>query len=246
MSNESKKAPPAYPHPQSELEERIGHTFASPALLTEALTHSSFANEMRSKGKTVPYNERSEFLGDSVLSLIVSEYLYHTFREMPEGELTKLRANLVCEETCWHLAQEISLGDYLHLGNGEERNGGRSRKSILADAFEALLAALYLDGGKEVPQQFLIPFIREEAERFKNRTTDYKTLLQQITQQRHGEILEYVLIEESGPDHKKVFVIEARLNSNVIGRGRGASKREAEQRAAYQALILFGENPEEG
>ena len=244
MSNEARKAP-AFPRPQSELEERIGYRFENPDLLTEALTHSSYANEMRSKGKTVPYNERSEFLGDSVLSLIVSEYLYHTFREMPEGELTKLRANLVCEDTCWRLAQKISLGDYLHLGNGEERNGGRTRKSILADAFEAFLASLYLDGGKEVPQRFLIPFVTTEADRFKNKTTDYKTLLQQIIQQRHGEILEYVLIEESGPDHKKVFVTEARLNSNVIGRGKGASKREAEQHAAYQALILFGEKPEE-
>ena len=235
-----------YPLSPSLLMERIGHVFRDPELLTEALTHSSYANEMLSKGIHAVCNERSEFLGDSVLSIITSEYLFQTYRGLPEGSLTKMRASIVCEDACCRFAEDLQLGDYLLLGHGEELGGGRTRKSTLADAFEALLAALYLDAGKEEAERFLLPYVKKEAAAFKNgRSKDYKTLLQQITQQRHGEILEYVLVGESGPDHKKTFETEARLNSNVIGRGSGPSKREAEQMAAYQALILFGEEPEE-
>ncbi|MCQ2431439.1 MAG: ribonuclease III [Clostridia bacterium] len=236
-----------YPVSPALLEDTIGYHFKNSQLLKEALTHSSYANELRSKGITAVCNERSEFLGDSVLSIITSEYLFSTFRTLPEGSLTKMRASIVCEDACCRYADDIHLGDYLMLGRGEELNHGRSRKSILADAFEALLAAIYLDAGKEEAARFLLPYVKKEAAMLKNgRTKDYKTLLQQITQQRPGEILEYVLIGQTGPDHKKVFETEARLNSNIIGRGKGATKRESEQMAAYQALILFGEEqPEE-
>lgn len=231
-----------YPVSPEFLEDTIGYHFKNKQILREALTHSSYANELRSKGITAVCNERSEFLGDSVLSIITSEYLFSAFRTLPEGSLTKMRASIVCEDACCRYADDIRLGDYLMLGHGEEINHGRTRKSILADAFEALLAAIYLDAGKEEAARFLLPYVKKEAAVLKNgRTKDYKTLLQQITQQRPGEILEYVLVGESGPDHRKVFETEARLNSNVIGRGTGSTKRESEQMAAYQALILFGE-----
>ncbi len=242
MASQTKTS--VFPLSASLLEDTIGYHFKDKQILREALTHSSYANELRSKGITAVCNERSEFLGDSVLSIITSEYLFAAFRSLPEGSLTKMRASIVCEDACCRYANDIRLGDYLLLGHGEENNNGRIRKSILADAFEALLAAIYLDAGKEEAARFLLPYVKKEAEAFKNgRSKDYKTLLQQITQQRPGELLEYVLIRESGPDHKKVFETEARLNSNVIGRGTGASKRESEQMAAYQALILFGEEP---
>ncbi len=232
----------AFPIPMSHLEDTIGYTFQNKGYLTEALTHSSYAHEMRSRsGANLSCNERLEFLGDSVLSIITSEYLFETFKSQPEGTLTKMRASIVCEDACCRFANDIRLGDYLMLGHGEEMNHGRERKSILADAFEALLAAIYLDAGKEETQRFLLPYVKKEASTLKNgHSKDYKTLLQQIIQQKPGEILEYVLVGESGPDHRKSFVTEARLNSNVIGRGTGATKRESEQLAAYQALILFG------
>lgn len=235
--------------PISCLEETIGYTFKNKQYIKEALTHSSYAHELRSRNTgTAPIacNERLEFLGDSVLSIITSEYLFETFRSQPEGTLTKIRAILVCEDACYKFASDIRLGDYLMLGHGEEMNRGRERKSILADAFEALLAAIYLDAGKEETMRFLLPYVKKEAAGLKNgHSKDYKTLLQQIIQQKPGELLEYVLIGESGPDHRKSFETEARLNSNVIGRGKGSSKRESEQMAAYQALILFGVEKEE-
>lgn len=231
-----------FPIPMSNLEDTIGYTFKNKQLLAEALTHSSYAHELRSRGVTgTVCNERLEFLGDSVLSIITSEYLFDIFKSQPEGTLTKMRASIVCEDACCKFANDIRLGDYLMLGHGEEMNRGRERKSILADAFEALLAAIYLDAGKEETMRFLLPYVKKEAAKLKNgHSKDYKTLLQQIIQQKPGEILEYALVGESGPDHKKSFVTEARLNSNVIGRGTGSSKRESEQLAAYQALILFG------
>ena len=244
MSHAKQNPDSPYPRKLSDLEKAMDYTFSDPSLLQEAVTHSSYANEAGSKGSPCPYNERLEFLGDSVLSVITSEYLYTSLPDQPEGELTKLRAALVCEEALYDYAREICLGDYLRLGRGEEMNQGRAHKSILADAFEALLAAMYLDSGKDKERvaRFLLPYIIHAVQGPKNeRTKDYKTLLQQITQQTHGEILEYVLVGESGPDHKKVFETEARLNSNVIGRGTGKSKRESEQMAARQALLLFGE-----
>ncbi len=232
-----------------ELQRSIGYSFFDTSILRLALTHSSFANELKAKNKHLLCNERLEFLGDSVLSLVTSEFIYSEYGELPEGELTKLRADAVCEDALASYSRDISLGSYLFLGKGEEQNGGRQRKSICADAFEALIAAIYTDSqnnggdGFECAKRFVLPFVREHI---RNRiqsgvSTDYKTKLQQIVQQVNGEILEYVVVSESGPDHKKVFVVEARLNSNVIGSGKGKSKREAEQSAAKQALELFGE-----
>lgn len=225
------------------LEEKIGHRFKNRELVLTALTHSSFANEMKTKKVTVPYNERLEFLGDSVLSIIVSEHIFADYKKLPEGELTKIRANVVCEKTLAKLAAKIGLGDALFLGKGENMGGGRERASILADAFEALLAAVYLDSGNSLKAagDYLMPLIEPEILEYVSAgiATDYKTELQQIIQQADGERLEYVLISESGPDHDKVFEVEARLNSNVIGRGKGHSKRAAEQNAAKEALGYF-------
>ncbi len=229
-----------------KLEETIGYSFKNKKILTEALTHSSYANELRSKKVYVPCNERLEFLGDSVLSIIVSEYLYSNYKNLPEGELTKLRAALVQSASLAGYARKISLGDYLYLGNGEEKNNGRERQSLLENAFEALLAAVYLDAaekGKETVSRFLLPLISDELVKIHSAGvhTDYKTELQQLIQQAEGDFLEYVTVRESGPDHSKIFEVEARLNSNVIGRGKGKTKREAEQNAAKEALKLFGE-----
>jgi ribonuclease-3 len=233
-----------YPLPQKLLEKKLGYTFEDPSLLRSALYHSSYANELKSKGMTIQCNERLEFFGDSVLSLIVSDYLYFRYVSNQEGDMTKIRAAVVCERALAKYAAKIGLGDYLYLGHGEEINRGRERASITSDAFEAVLAAMYIDSGKlDTVRKFLLPFVKEEIESIKETSSfmDYKTALQQIVQQVEGEILEYVLVGESGPDHNKTFVMEARLNSNVIGRGSAHSKREAEQLAAKEALILFGQ-----
>ncbi|MEM1483925.1 ribonuclease III [Oscillospiraceae bacterium PP1C4] len=220
------------------LEERIGYIFQNKKYLDIALTHSSYANEVK---KNLSSNERQEFLGDAVLSIIVSDYLFNTFH-LAEGELTKLRAAMVCEKSLCEFAEEIHLGDYLKLGRGEEMMGGRTRPSILADAFEALLAAVYLDGGIEPVRKFVLGFIVDVIEN-KNQFAfnDYKTILQEITQKNPEEKLSYVLVEESGPDHNKKFVVEVHLNSNVIGKGCGNSKKSAEQVAAKEALKLMGQ-----
>ncbi len=222
----------------AQLEEAMGYVFQNKKYLDIALTHSSYANEMK---KNLSSNERQEFLGDSVLSIIVSDYLFHTFH-LAEGELTKLRAAMVCEQSLFEFAEQLHLGDYLKLGRGEEMMGGRTRPSILADAFEALLAAIYLDGGLEPARKFVLRFIVDLLEN-KNRFAfnDYKTMLQEIVQKNPEEKLSYVLVEESGPDHDKRFVVEVHLNSNVIGRGTGASKKSAEQAAAQEALRLMGQ-----
>lgn len=227
------------------LENRIGYKFNNPELLERALTHSSFSNESGLRNHHMLCNERLEFLGDSVLSIITSNYLYKTFTECPEGELTRMRAEVVCERALSAYAESIGLGEHLLLGVGEEKNNGRKRKSILADAFEALLAAIYLDSGKDgmdTVEVFLMPFIKNEIENVRKKGSfngDPKTLLQQFVQQAEGDFLEYEVVGESGPDHMKSFKVEARLNSNVIGRGEGRSKREAEQNAAREALKLF-------
>lgn len=248
QSAPKKSKAPALPRSLEGLEQAVGYTFRDRSLLEVAMTHSSYSNEMKGKGIILPCNERLEFLGDSVLSIIASEYLYSHYTQRPEGDLTRMRAEIVCERALSGYAATISLGDYLFLGRGEEKNQGRVRKSILADAFEALLAAIYLDAGsngKKTVSRFLLPFLIEELAALGGHIQDYKTLLQQIVQQVEGELLEYVTVAESGPDHQKSFVVEARLNSNVIGRGEGTSKREAEQKAAQQALVLFGESPDE-
>lgn len=223
----------------TDLQNKIGYQFKNPALLNEALTHSSYANEH--KTQHIKYNERLEFLGDSVLSIVVSDYIYKNCPELPEGELTKLRASLVCEKSLYEFAKKIDLGKYLVLSKGERNNGGADRPSILSDAFEALIAAIYIDGGLAPASKhilnFVIPAIKNSK---KKKINDYKTTLQEIIQKNPGEKLEYVLIKESGPDHNKHFVVEVHLNSNVIGKGGGRSKKEAEQQAAREALELMG------
>ncbi len=227
-----------YPAPLSELEKTIGYTFKNPIHILVATTHSSYSNEAKDG---IDCNERLEFLGDSVLSLITSRYLYENFPELPEGEMSKTRASAVCEKTLCSFAGKIDLGAYLRLGHGEECQNGRNRPSILADAFEALLAAIYLDGGIEPVRGFLLPIISEEIDKIveSGADRDYKTALQQFIQQERGSLLEYVTVGEKGPAHEKTFFVEVRLNGNVIGRGEGASKRKAEQSAAKEALTLF-------
>lgn len=223
----------------TDLQNKIGYQFKNPALLNEALTHSSYANEHKSQH--IKYNERLEFLGDSVLSIVVSDYIYKNCPELPEGELTKLRASLVCEKSLYEFAKKIDLGKYLILSKGERHNGGADRPSILSDAFEALIAAIYIDGGLTPASKhilnFVIPAIKNSK---KKKFNDYKTTLQEIIQKNPGEKLEYILVKESGPDHNKHFVVEVHLNSNVIGKGGGRSKKEAEQQAAREALELMG------
>lgn len=221
-----------------EFQRIIGYTFKNDKLLYEALSHSSFANENK-KGRRS--NERLEFLGDSVLSIVVSEYLFEHYTHLPEGELTRLRASLVCEKSLHEFAQKIHLGDYIMLGKGEENTGGRERPSILADAFEAVIASIFLDGGLEKAREFILKFVPE------NVTTggavgfnDYKTILQEIVQKNPEEKVEYHLTDESGPDHDKKFTVQVQLNTNVIGEGTGKSKKQAEQMAAKEALELMG------
>lgn len=222
----------------SELQNKIGYKFKNIEYLQIALTHSSYANEMK---HGIKYNERVEFLGDAVLSIVVSDYLFNNY-SVPEGDLTKLRASLVCEKSLDEMAAKINLGKYLRLGKGEEMMGGRTRPSILADAFEAVIAAIYLDGGIENARKFILPFVKDMLDnKDKLSFTDYKTLLQEIVQQNPEEVLSYKLVSEKGPDHDKVFVVEVHLNSNVIGKGQGKSKKQAEQMAAKQALELMGE-----
>ena len=220
------------------LERVLGHRFENIRYLVTAVTHSSFANEQR---RETEYNERLEFLGDSVLSIVVSEYLFSSPKHLPEGDLTRVRAALVCENSCYEFAKKIGLGQYLRLGRGEENSGGRTRVSLLADAFEAVLGALYLDGGLEVARSFLLPLGQAEQAV----PEDYKTRLQEIIQQNPEERLRYVVTGESGPDHNKRFIVEVRLNSNVIGKGEGHSKKAAEQQAAREALRLFGDSTED-
>ena len=220
------------------LQEKIKYTFKNQGLLLLALTHSSYANER----KNSVFNERLEFLGDSVLSLITSQYLYENYKKLPEGELSKARSALVCEQSLYAYSQKIDLGLYLVLGKGEEHIGGRTRPSLLADAFEAVLGAVYLDGGIGPAKDFLLPFIIENAPQAikGNAFKDYKTMLQEVVQKNPGEAISYVMVSEQGPDHNKSFECIAMLNSNEIGKGRGKSKKEAEQQAAKATLELMG------
>ena len=220
-----------------EFERIIGYTFKNKELIYHALSHSSYANERKRQNGS---NERLEFLGDSVLSIVVSDYLYKNLN-VAEGELTKLRASLVCEKSLHVFAQEIRLGDYIMLGKGEENTGGRERPSILADAFEAVIAAIYLDGGMAAAAKHILRFMPDDIKVSKKPVfDDFKTLLQEIVQKNPEEKVEYVLIGEEGPDHNKRFVVEVCLNSQVIGKGKGKSKKEAEQLAAKEALELMG------
>lgn len=229
----------------TRLERTIQYTFQNRSLLQEALTHSSYANEWKSRKKDVRCNERLEFLGDAVLAAVVSEYLFVSYPDLPEGELTQRRKAVVQSSALASYARKIDLGAYLYLGNGEEKGNGRERQSTLENTFEALLAAMYLDAGEQgmaVVRRFVLPFIQKELQdNYSPISTDPKTELQQLIQQTEGDFLEYVTVGESGPDHDKFFEVEARMNSNIIGRGTGKSKREAEQNAALEALKLFGE-----
>ena len=219
------------------LQDRIGYRFRDPSLLERALTHSSYANECKQKTEC---NERMEFLGDAVLSIIVADHIFHKFH-LAEGDLTKIRASLVCEKSLYEFARKIDLGCELLLGHGEEQTGGRERPSVVSDAFEALIAAIYLDGGLEKAAQFVLPFVEEDLGHEEAPFVDYKTRLQEIIQKNPEERVEYVLVSAQGPDHDKKFVVEVHLNSNVIGRGVSRSKKGAEQAAAQEALSLMGE-----
>ncbi|MEG0978702.1 MAG: ribonuclease III [Oscillospiraceae bacterium] len=219
-----------------DFEEKIKYSFVDKNLLLNALTHSSYANEKQTKYEC---NERLEFLGDSVLGVITAEYFFKNFPDMPEGELTKLRAATVCENSLHSFAKQIDLGNYLMLGKGEINTGGNERPSILADAFEAVIAAVYLDGGMKEAKRFVLSFVTRAVKQ-KPSFHDYKTTLQEVIQKNPEELLEYVMVGESGPDHNKCFEVEVHLNSNVIGSGQGKSKKHAEQQAAKEALELMG------
>lgn len=215
------------------LEEKLGYRFTNRAFLENALTHSSYANENKAKG--LQSNERLEFLGDSVLGMVVADYLFRTHPDLPEGDLTRNRAALVCEGSLVEVAQCLELGAYLKLGKGEEAGGGRERPSIIADAVEAVLAAVYLDGGIGSARKLIQKFILDrEAE--KSASRDYKTALQELVQRESGQVLKYRLTGEEGPDHDKRFFVEVDLNGEVAGRGKGHSKKEAEQMAAKAAI----------
>ena len=208
-----------------EFQGKIRYYFNDKELLIEALSHSSYANEKR-KGRNS--NERLEFLGDSVLSIVVSQYLFEHFTHHPEGELTKIRASLVCEKSLYEFAKQIDLGEHILLGKGEENTGGRERVSILADAFEAVIAAVFLDGGLEAAKRHILKFIPKDIDDRKPVSfSDHKTILQEIIQKNPEEKVEYKLVGQSGPDHNKAFKVQVRLNSNVIGTGIGRSKKEA-------------------
>ncbi len=226
-----------------QLQKTIGYEFKNQDLLQQALTHSSFAHE---KKNPAGCNERLEFLGDSVLSVVVSDYLYHNY-DLPEGELTRIRAASVCEKALFSFARQIHLGDALRLSKGENNTGGRQRPSILADAFEALIAALYLDGGMEQARRFILAHVIPSLDcHHKGAFKDYKTILQEVIQQNPEDRLTYLLVEESGPDHDKLFKYEVHINSNLVGTGIGRSKKEAEQNAAKEALRLMGIDHEQG
>ena len=218
----------------SKFEEIINYKFKNKAYILEALTHSSYSNE----NKSYAFNERLEFLGDSVLGIVVSDFLFKNETELPEGELTKLRANIVCEESLSDVAKHLNLGKHILLGRGEEATGGRDRVSILADAFEAVIAAINLEGGIEPAKTFVLKNMEEIIEdSIKGRIfRDYKTHLQEVVQSQGESNIVYNLVEEIGPDHNKRFVMEVRLNDESLGKGEGKSKKEAEQSAAKQAL----------
>ena len=223
-----------------DLENAIDYHFRNISLLQNALTHSSYANERWHN--SLLSNERLEFLGDSILGMLVAEYLYRNFPNRPEGELTRMRADMVCEKTLANVANHIGLGQHLMLGHGEEQGGGRSRDSILADAMESVIAACFLDGGLEAALRFIQKFILVEVPVTKLHNADYKTQLQELVQQKKNQVLSYQLIGQSGPDHDKKFDVEVSLNGKVVGTGSGHSKKRAEQDAARAAIAaLFPE-----
>lgn len=219
-----------------KLEETIGYRFRDPKLLETALTHSSYANERHDSGEES--YERLEFLGDSILGHITADYLYHHEPPIPEGRMTRLRAELVCEQSLHRIAQRLELGKYMRLGKGEERTHGRERPSILADMVESILAAMYLDSGSlEEPRRFVMNELLLQADLGEqHRSEDYKTALQELIQRKPNQIISYEMLSQSGPDHDKTFVFQVLVNGVPVGQGRGRSKKEAEQMAAREAL----------
>ena len=223
-----------------DLESAIGYRFHNITLLQNAQTHSSYANEYWHD--SLKSNERLEFLGDSILGMVVAEFLYRSFPDRPEGELTRMRADMVCETTLAEVAAKLELGKHLQLGNGEERFGGRTRASILADAVESVIAAAFLDGGMEAARGFIERFVLTEVPVKKLHNADYKTALQELVQQKKNQVLTYTLVGESGPDHDKQFRVEVSLNGKVVGSGTGSSKKRAEQDAAREAIETLRPN----
>ena len=217
-----------------DLEKAIGYQFRDIQLLQNALAHSSYANERWHN--SLLSNERLEFLGDSVLGMLVADYLYRSFPDRPEGELTRMRADMVCEHTLATVANKIGLGEHLLLGHGEEQGGGRSRESILADAMESVIAACFLDGGLDAALRIVRQFILVEVPVKKLHNADYKTALQELVQQKKNQVLSYAMVGQSGPDHDKKFDVEVSLNGKVVGKGSGSSKKRAEQMAAKGAI----------
>lgn len=217
-----------------ELEKKLQYEFHDKNLFSQALTHSSYANEHRLDHSRC--NERLEFLGDAVLEIVTSDFLYHKYDALPEGDLTKIRASIVCEPTLAYCAGDIRLGEYLLLGKGEEATGGRNRNSVVSDAMEALIGAIYLDGGFTNAKEFIHHFILTDLED-KKLFYDSKTILQEIVQANMTGNVSYELIDEQGPDHNKIFEVEARIGGKAWGRGKGSSKKSAEQQAAYEAIL---------
>lgn len=226
------------------LTEKTGYTFSNIDYLQESLTHSSYANEMRAKGIVFKSNERLEFLGDSVLETVISKYLYDNYKNSSEGALTKMRQYLVCEKTLAKIAAEIELGEYIHLGKGEELTDCRRRPKVLADSLEALIGAMYLDSlesGCDAYTTIILELFKEEINTASAmQKGDYKTLLQQLVETDGSAILEYEVTEESGPEHNKTFTVVAKVNNNVFGKGTARSKKAAEMEAARTALSVFG------
>ena len=220
-----------------DLENAIHYHFQNISLLQNALTHSSYANERWHN--SLLSNERLEFLGDSILGMLVAEYLYRNFPDRPEGDLTRMRADMVCEKTLAVVANRIELGRHLMLGHGEEQGGGRTRDSILADAVESVIAATFLDGGLDAALAFIQRFILVEVPVTKLHNADYKTKLQELVQKKKNQVLTYQLIGQSGPDHDKKFDVEVSLNDKVVGTGTGSSKKRAEQDAAREAIAAL-------
>ena len=217
-----------------DLEAAIGYSFRNITLVQNALTHSSYANERWHN--SLMSNERLEFMGDSVLGMVVAEYLYRNFPDRPEGELTRMRADMVCEQALSVVADRIDLGKHLLLGKGEEQSGGRNRASILADAVESVIAAMFLDGGMEAAKAFISKFVLCDVPVTKLHNADYKTALQEKVQEKKNQTLSYTLVGESGPDHEKRFEVQVSLNGTVVGTGSGSSKKRAEQDAARDAM----------
>lgn len=224
-----------------ELEKRIGYTFRDKKLLRQALTHSSFANEQKIN-KLEDY-ERLEFLGDAVLELVSSDFLFHENPQMPEGKLTKLRSSMVCEPALAYCARDLELGQYMLLGKGEEATGGRGRDSITSDVMEAVIGAMYLDGGLKAAHDFIYRFVLSDLEN-KILFYDSKTVLQEMIQTMPEAVFEYVLTGEEGPDHDKEFLVDAVLDGKLIGKGKGRTKKAAEQQAAYEAILALRKNKE--